>query len=76
VTRNAPHPHAAVLFYDFMRREAQELLASRDFTPSNLKVKPLPAGLKVEFIDPKVVLDEGDKWTKLWNEIVLRKGRA
>jgi iron(III) transport system substrate-binding protein len=75
VMKNAPHPHAAMLFYDFMMREAQELLASRDFTPSNLKVKPLPEGLKVEFIDPKVVLDEGEKWTKLWNEIVLKKGR-
>jgi iron(III) transport system substrate-binding protein len=75
VTKNAPHPHAAVLFYDFMMRDAQELLASRDFTPSNLKVKPLPEGLKVEFIDPKVVLDEGTKWTKLWDEIVVKKGR-
>jgi iron(III) transport system substrate-binding protein len=75
VTRNAPHPHAAVLFYDFMMREAQELLASRDFTPSNLKVKPLPEGLKVTFIDPGLVLDEGEKWTKLYNDIVVKPVR-
>jgi iron(III) transport system substrate-binding protein len=75
VTRNAPHPHAAILFYDFMMRDAQELLASRDFTPSNLKVKPLPEGLKVSFIDPRLVLDEGDKWTKLYNDIVVKPAR-
>jgi iron(III) transport system substrate-binding protein len=75
VTRNAPHPHAAILFYDFMMRDAQALLASRDFTPSNLKVKPLPAGLKVAFIDPALVLDEGDKWTKLYNEIIVKPAR-
>ncbi len=75
VTRNAPHPHAALLFFDFMLRDAQELLASRDFTPSNLKVKPLPEGLKVELIDPKLVLDEGEKWVKLYNEIVVKPAR-
>jgi iron(III) transport system substrate-binding protein len=75
VTRNAPHPHAAILFYDFMMRDAQALLASRDFTPSNLKVKPLPAGLKVAFIDPALVLDEGDKWTKLYNDIIVKPAR-
>ncbi len=75
VTRNAPHPHAAVLFYDFMMRDAQELLASRDFTPSNLKVKPLPEGLKVSFIDPSLVLDEGEKWTKLYHDVVVKPVR-
>jgi iron(III) transport system substrate-binding protein len=75
VTRNAPHPHAAILFYDFMMRDAQALLVARDFTASNLKVKPLPEGLKVAFIDPSLVLDEGDKWTKLYNEIIVKPVR-
>jgi iron(III) transport system substrate-binding protein len=76
VPKNAPHPHAALLFFDFMLRDAQELLAARDFTPTNQKVKPLPKELQIEFIDPKVVLDENDKWTKLWSEIVVKQGRG
>ena len=41
----APHPHAAVLFMDFMLFEAQQLLVNRDFTPTNMKVKPLDVDL-------------------------------
>jgi iron(III) transport system substrate-binding protein len=76
VSRTAPHPHAAVLFYDFMLKEAQQLLAARDFTPTNLKVKELPAGMQLKFIDPKVILDEGEKWAKLYNEIIVSRSRA
>ena len=76
VSRAAPHPHAAILFYDFMLRDGQKLLAERDFTPTNTKVKDLPPGLDLEFIDPKLVLDEGDKWTKLYNEIVVARSKA
>src|SRR5215210_908614 len=76
VSRNAPHPYAAILFYDFMLKEAQELLVSRDFTPTNLKVKELPAGMDLTFIDPKVILDEGDKWSKLYNQIIVARSQA
>lgn len=76
VARNAPHPYAAVLFFDFMLREAQELLASRDFTPTNLQVKPLPANMNLKFIDPKIVLDEGDKWSKLFSETITSRSKA
>lgn len=76
VAKNAPHPHAAVLFYDFMLKEAQELLVSRDFTPTNLKVKALPEGFNLKFIDSKVTLDEGEKWSKLYNEAIVSRSRA
>lgn len=76
VSRTAPHPHAALLFHDFMLKEAQELLVSRDFTPTNTKVKTLPAGMKLEFIDSKIVLDEGEKWGKHYNDIILSRSKA
>jgi iron(III) transport system substrate-binding protein len=62
VMRRAPHPHAAVLFLDFMLSDAQQLLLDRDFTPTNIKVKSLDVPFKV--IDPAQVLDQGDKWQK------------
>jgi iron(III) transport system substrate-binding protein len=65
-----------LLFYDFMLKEAQQLLVSRDFTPTNLKVKELPAGMQLQFIDPKVILDEGEKWVKLYNEIIVSRSKA
>jgi iron(III) transport system substrate-binding protein len=76
VSRIAPHPHAALLFYDFMLRDAQELLVARDFTPTNTKVKAPPAGMQLEFVDPKVILDEGDKWSKLYNDIIVSRSKA
>jgi iron(III) transport system substrate-binding protein len=72
VTRCAPHPNAAVLFYEFMLREGQEVLAKRDIVPTNLKVKPLPADMEITFMDPVQMLDNGPKWTALWNDIFIK----
>jgi hypothetical protein len=38
-----------------------------------MKVKPLEISFKV--IDPAQMLDEGDKWSKLFDEIVVKRGR-
>ena len=72
VTRCAPHPNAAVLFYEFMLRDGQEILAKRDIVPTNLKVRPLPADTEITFMDPVQMLDNGPKWTQLWNDIFIK----
>jgi ABC-type Fe3+ transport system substrate-binding protein len=76
VARNAPHPHAAVLFYDYMLSDAQPIMLKRDFTPTSTKVA---AALKdtpqFKLIDPKLVLDEGEKWEKLYGEIIVKQAR-
>src|SRR5215813_828746 len=66
VTRCATRPHAALLFHEFMLRDAQEIMAKRDIAPTNQKVKPLPAGLELTFMDPNEMLDHGRKWQELW----------
>jgi iron(III) transport system substrate-binding protein len=73
VTRCASHPNAAVLFYEFMLREGQEILAQRDIVPTNLKVRPLPANLDITLMDPVEMLDHGPKWSALWKETVIRR---
>jgi len=73
VMRRAPHPHAAILFLDFMLSDAQQLLLGREFTPTNMKVKPLEIPFRV--IDPAQILDEGDKWAKLFDQIVVKQGK-
>ena len=72
VTRCATHPNAAVLFYEFMLREGQEILAKRDIVPTNLKVRALPASMEINFMDPEQMLDNGPKWTELWNNIFIK----
>jgi iron(III) transport system substrate-binding protein len=72
VTRCASHPNAAVLFYEFMLRDGQEILAKRDIVPTNLKVRPLPADMEITLMDPVQMLDNGPKWTELWNNIFIK----
>jgi iron(III) transport system substrate-binding protein len=72
VTRCAPHPNAAVLFYEFMLRDGQEVLARRDIVPTNLKVRPLPASMEITFMDSVQILDNGAKWTELWDSIFIK----
>ena len=70
VARAAPHPHAAVLFYDFeISEEGQKILAQRDFVPTSKKVDTPLNKLPLKFVDPRVTLDEYDKWVNLYQEI-------
>ncbi len=69
VAKKAPHPHAAILFYDFMINEAQSILLARDYIPTSKKLDNPARKMSLKFIDPAVLLDEGEKWTKLYADI-------
>ncbi len=74
VAKFAPHPHAALLFADFLLSpEGQELFRSMDRVPSSLKVKTNLNNFKYVMVDPVVILDEWDKWDKLWEGLFLKK---
>ena len=74
LARRSPHPHAALLYYDFMiGDEGQQILFKRDFVPTSRKIDtPLNRGPLV-IIDPKLVLDESEKWAKLYDEIIVKQ---
>ena len=70
------HPHAAALFVDFiLSPEGQAILEKGGYVPSNLKLGARSQKTPLRFVDPAVVLDEDDKWKKLWSEIVLKAGK-
>jgi iron(III) transport system substrate-binding protein len=74
VARQAPHPHAALLFADFMLSpEAQEMLAAMGRSPASRAVKSETSGLSFVSVDPAVVLDEADKWQLQWDKIFMSK---
>ena len=76
VTRKPPHPHAAALFVDFLLSpEGQSILQKGGYVPANLRVEDRAQKLPLRFVDPAVILDEHDKWKKLWQEIVLGSAR-
>lgn len=72
--RQAPHPHAALLFADFMlSREAQEPMAGMGRTPVHRGVKTETSAMSDVMSDPAVILDEHDKWQGLWEKLFLSK---
>jgi iron(III) transport system substrate-binding protein len=75
IARHAPHPDAALLFYEYMLGEGQQYLVKMDYVPSNTKVTSPLKGVKILQTDPIRSLDESDKWAKIFEEVVL-KGSA
>jgi iron(III) transport system substrate-binding protein len=75
VARRAAHPNAAILFYDFMLTDAQELLRDREYFPASRKVRPPPDGFSMTFIDPAKSLDENQKWSKYYRDTIVRRAR-
>ena len=73
LAKNAPHPHAALLFADFiLSAEGQKLLADMGRVPSSRTQKTLLDQHKSVMIDPIKWIDEAPKWRKVWNELFLQ----
>ncbi len=76
VAKNAPHPYAALLFYDFeISPEGQKILAKRDFVTTNRKVRTKLSKIPMRFVDVRATLDEYDKWEKLYTELFSGKSK-
>jgi iron(III) transport system substrate-binding protein len=74
VFRNAPHPHAALLFADFvLSPEGQQLFLSMGRVPASIKVKSPLNDFKYTMVDPITVLDESEKWEKIWHELFIKR---
>jgi iron(III) transport system substrate-binding protein len=75
VSRFAPQPHAAVLFYDFLIGEAQPILASRQFVSPSRKIDSPFTRNPLQLIDSVEMLDNAKKWQELYQSIVIRAAR-
>ena len=76
VLKAAPNPHSAILFFDFeISEEGQKILADRDFVPTNSKIESAIRKGPLKLVDARLMLDEYEKWTKLYAEIFLGKSR-
>jgi len=72
VAARAQHPHAALLFADFiLSPEGQEIIKSRNRVPSSTAVDSPLNKFKYELLRPTIALDEWDKWSKLWSALFL-----
>jgi iron(III) transport system substrate-binding protein len=74
VAGHAPHPHAALLFVDFvLSPEGQRLFESMGRVPASLRVKSALNNFPFTLVEPATVLEEAEKWEKLWGDFFLNK---
>ncbi len=79
VARRAPHPHTALLFYDFLiSDEGQKLFAAREYVAAsrNIQLPPKLRNANIRIIDPAQALDQSEKWFKEFQEIIVKRGGA
>jgi len=73
VAAKAPHPNAALLWYEFLlSTEGQKLLLSRDFVPTSTKVETSLNRVRLRFVDAHAVLEDSAKWEKRFADIFMR----
>jgi iron(III) transport system substrate-binding protein len=72
MSRNAPHPYAATLFYDYMLTDGQKVFADLNFIPINKNVDSPYKDIKYTVSDSAEFLDENEKWATLYNQIFLK----
>jgi iron(III) transport system substrate-binding protein len=68
VMRRAPHPNAALLFYEYMLSDGQRVLADMAYVPATRQSDSPLRNLRVRVVDPVEALDENDKWSKLYED--------
>ena len=72
IARRAPHPNAALAFASFiLSREGQEVIKSRNRVPSSRAVASPLNQFRYELIAPALMLDDWDKWSRLWSQLFL-----
>jgi iron(III) transport system substrate-binding protein len=71
VLRNAPHPHAAILFMDFLLNEGQQMVADQMMIPTNTNYQSKAGEPGFKILDVAKYVDENQQWLTLYRELFL-----
>src|SRR5579884_1966544 len=82
LAKYAPHPHAAMLFLDYiLSEEGQRVLQEADYLPAHPQVpaktpslKPEQGRFKANFLSPDTVLANEREWNALYRRLFLQGG--
>jgi len=72
---NAPHPNAAVLFFDFLLGEGQQILASRQFVTVSRTIDTPFDRSQFKIIDSAMMLDQARKWQDIYQRTIIGPSR-
>jgi iron(III) transport system substrate-binding protein len=73
IAAHAPHPQLAQQLYDFMLGEGQALMAEMGHVVSHRRISPELERFKLTFIDPATVIQDYDRWTKLFEDTIYNR---
>jgi iron(III) transport system substrate-binding protein len=75
IARQAPHPYAATLFYEFiLSEETQRNMSRAGYVPTHRNVDSPLKNLTIKLIDTDQALNAGEKWASTYDK-VLRGNR-
>jgi ABC-type Fe3+ transport system substrate-binding protein len=81
LVKNAPHPHAAMLFLDFvLSRKAQAVIQAANYLPSHPDVPALQPDLKpgggkfknANYVNPELLLEKGNEWAEYFQNQFMK----
>ena len=80
VSRRAPHPNAAALFYDYMLTDGQRLYLDMHRIPANRNYDTPVRRLVQErqpykIVNPQVAVDDHDKWRDLYKRTIVERSQ-
>jgi len=80
VSRRAPHPNAAALFYDYMLSEGQRLYIEVNRVPSNRNYdtpvrRLLRDNQPVKIVDAHEAIDGHEKWRDLYKRLIVDRAQ-
>ena len=75
VIKTAQHPHAAVLFFDFLLSDGQKIFAERNFVPTSKKFQSEAIKGPLRVVDTALMLDQGKPWQEHFERIFIKQNR-
>jgi iron(III) transport system substrate-binding protein len=72
LSKTSPHPNAGLLFYEYLITDGQKLLSQMHYYPANKNTSTEFKNMSLKVVDKSLFLDEYEKWTALYQDIVLK----
>jgi len=69
VSRNPPHPNAALLFYEYMLNDAQPIMLKMNYLSPVKKYASTIPGVKIQYVDPLTDRAEMERCDKAFNDL-------
>lgn len=74
VSKRPPHPHAALLFYEYLISDAQPLMVKMNYLAASRKEASSLRGVQIRFLDAGMPPEETERCARAFDELNGRRG--